>query len=138
MTRIRVLARSPVLLIMKAYIGNAFSLNMVSGDAMLQVSEVSPAQVPPDAESCIGHESTAKVVSSLFDREVPMRRVPVSLKPGDRIYVVTLFQKDGKTPFRCEEGQVLGEVELRELVLAIRCVIVLVTGDLTALGNQIA
>lgn len=104
---------------MKAYIGNAFSLNMVSGDTVFKATESSPDCVPMDVISCIGHESTAKVVSQLLGREIPMSRKAVSLEPGDDIYVVTLFELSGK-PYRAPEGSVLGQEELSGLRLAIR------------------
>jgi hypothetical protein len=104
---------------MKAYLLNAFSLNMVSGDAMLKVTDVSPADVPETAISAIGHSETAQVVSEMLGRKVEANRVPVALETGDAAYVVTLFTKDGR-PFRPPEGVVMTADELRELKLAIR------------------
>ena len=101
------------------YVGNAFSLNMLSGDSVIKVSESSPDCVPVDAVSCIGHESTAKVVSQLLGREVPMNRVAVSLEAGDNIYVVTLSTSDGK-PYRAPEGVILGQDDLAGLCLQIK------------------
>jgi hypothetical protein len=107
----------------KTYIGNAFSLNMVSGDTMFKVKDVSPDSVPADAVSCIGHESTAKVVSQLLDREIPMSRNAVSLEQGDCIYVVTLYTQDGK-PYRAPEGVILGADGLAQLRVLIKRVTV--------------
>ena len=108
---------------MKTFIGNAFSLNMLSGDSMLSVSDSSPDGVPADAVSCIGHESTAKVVSQLLGREITMQRTAVSLEGGDRIYVVTLLTSDGK-PYRAPEGVILGQDDLAALRLQIKRVVV--------------
>ena len=109
---------------MRNYLSSAFSLNMVSGDTVLRVSESSPDRVPEGAISCIGHESTAKVVSKMLDREVIAQRVAVSLEVGDAIYVVTLFNIDG-SPYRAQEGVILGQDELQGLRLAIRRVVVI-------------
>jgi len=75
---------------MVSYLGNAFSLQMVthlSGDVIITRSEISPEQVAEDATSCIGHPDTANVVSSILGRKVETARISVSLNPGDILYV---------------------------------------------------
>ncbi len=109
----------PTLYRMKTFIGNAFSINMLSGDSELIVTSSSPDRVPEDAVSCIGHESTAQVVSQLLGRTVPMNRVAVSLDKGDEIFVVALFTADGK-PYRAPEGVILGQDDLSGLRLEIK------------------
>ena len=109
---------------MKTFLSNAFSLNMLSGDGMLNVTESSPDGVPKDAISCIGHESTAVVAGALLGQDVAVNRVAVSLARGDVIYVITLFDSLGK-PYRAPEGVTLGQDELLALRLVIRRVEVL-------------
>jgi hypothetical protein len=103
-------------------ITNAFSLNMV-GNAMLLVQDCPADQVPADAVSYVGHESTATVLSLMLKREVKMNRVAISLDIGDCAYVATLFTKDGK-PYRPPEGVVLGESDLAEVVIRFKRVLV--------------
>jgi len=115
---------------MKAYIGNAFSINMLAGDSTLMVSDSSPDRIPVDAISCIGHQSTATVVSELLGRDVPMRRIAVSLDKGDELYAITLFTSDGK-PYRAPEGVVLGADDLAALRLRIKRVRVVDDTDMS-------
>ena len=71
----------------KVYIGNAFSLQMVADNAIIAKVEVSPEQVPVNAESIIGHKDTAAVVSTILGREVPCNRASVMLDDEDTLYV---------------------------------------------------
>ena len=71
----------------KVYLGNAFSLQMVADNAIICKVEVSPEQVPVNAESIIGHKDTAAVVSTIFGREVPCNRESVMLTDNDVLYV---------------------------------------------------
>lgn len=109
---------------MRSFIGNAFSPNMVGDGTVLRIDEASASDVPQDAESCVGHESTAAVLSDLLGRPVPARRVAVSLETGDRLFLVAIFDRNGK-PFRPAEGQVLTADELGALELRLRVVSVL-------------
>ena len=67
------------------YIGNAFSLGMVPRELLGQV-RLSPCEAPDVSGlvSCVGHADTAAVLG------VEMRRVSVTLKPGDVLYVAQL------------------------------------------------
>lgn len=105
---------------MKVFLTNAFSLNMVAGDAMLKVSEVSPCDLP-EFISAIGHESTAEIVELMINRPVEANRIAISLEKGDKAYVVTLFTNEGQ-PYRCPEGHLLSASELQSLQIVIRCV----------------
>ena len=96
------------------YIGNAFSPNMV-GEAVVEITPCHSTDVPDDAASVVGHESTAAVLSELLRRPVPVNRVAVSLDPGDRLYLVALTS--GGKPYRPPEGAVLDEVALSALRL---------------------
>ena len=71
----------------KVYLGNAFSLQMVADNAIICKVEVSPKQVPVNAESIIGHKDTAAVVSTILGREVPCNRESVMLTDNDVLYV---------------------------------------------------
>lgn len=71
----------------KMYLGNAFSLQMVADNAIICKVEVSPEQVPVNAESIIGHKDTAAVVSTILGREVPCNRESVMLTDNDVLYV---------------------------------------------------
>ena len=71
----------------KVYLGNAFSLQMVADNAIICKVEVSPEQVPVNAESIIGHKDTAAVVSTILGREVPCNRESVMLSDEDVLYV---------------------------------------------------
>lgn len=73
------------------YIGNAFSLQMVSFPAAIEAEEVSPVEIPLDCVSCIGHADTANVVSAIIGRTVPANRVNVRLESGDELYVAQLM-----------------------------------------------
>ena len=71
----------------KVFIGNAFSLQMVADNAIICKVEVSPEQVPVNAESIIGHKDTAAVVSTILGRNVPCNRASVMLDDEDTLYV---------------------------------------------------
>ena len=74
----------------KVYLGNAFSLQMVADNAIICKVEVSPEQVPVNAESIIGHKDTAAVVSTILGREVPCNRASVMLSDEDELYVAQI------------------------------------------------
>ena len=71
----------------KVYLGNAFSLQMVADNAIIAKVEVSPEEIPAEAESIIGHADTATVVSSILGWEVPCNRESVILSDEDVLYV---------------------------------------------------
>lgn len=76
---------------MKKYLGNAFSLQMLTDDHMIiNVSPVDPTAIPEDAVSVIGHADTAAVVSNILGRKVEMNRASIKLAPGDELYVAQL------------------------------------------------
>ena len=65
---------------------NAFSLNMISGDANVAVREVSRAVAASLAANCpsaVGHADTAAVFSNVLGVPVPCNRATVALKDGD-------------------------------------------------------
>ena len=68
------------------FILNAFSLNMIVGDADVSVREVSRAMAASLAANCtsaVGHADTAAVFSSVLGVTVPCNRATVALKDGD-------------------------------------------------------
>jgi len=69
------------------YIGNAFSLQMVSRDHLHRV-RITPCAAPVkdgiEWTSCVGHADTAEILG------VPMNRISVTLMPGDVLFVAQL------------------------------------------------
>ena len=65
---------------------NAFSLNMLVGNADVVVREVSQKVAAILADACVsavGHADTAAVFSSVLGVTVPCNRATVALKEGD-------------------------------------------------------
>lgn len=65
---------------------NAFSLNMLVGNADIVVREISQAVaagLAADCVSAVGHADTAAVFSSVLGVEIPCNRATVVLKDGD-------------------------------------------------------
>ena len=65
---------------------NAFSLNMIVGNADISVREVSQKVAAILADACasaVGHADTAAVFSSVLGVPVPCNRATVALKEGD-------------------------------------------------------
>lgn len=68
------------------YLLNAFSLNMIVGNADIVVREVSQytaASLAADCTSAVGHADTAAVFASVLGVPVACNRVTVTLKAGD-------------------------------------------------------
>ena len=68
------------------FILNAFSLNMLVGNADVAVREVAvsvAASLAPACVSAVGHADTAAVFSSVLGVEIPCNRATVALKEGD-------------------------------------------------------
>lgn len=84
-------------------VGNAFSLNMISGGGNFSVQELDLGDVKSlldtrTPKSCIGHADTAAVVSGLVGKTLPAERSTVKLTKGDDLLVA---QYSGP---RLEEG----------------------------------
>ena len=102
----------------KLYILNAFSLSMVD-NALVDISRISPVTATgllKNADkmgftvvSAVGHESTAKLLSRILGIEVPMNRIQIKMEDGDWAIVLQLL-------IRLEEGRVLNEQELKQLL----------------------
>lgn len=85
---------------MSKYLANAFSGQMINGDALIRKVRVTPEEVSAaEWESCIGHPDTATVVSNILGREVACQRVSISLKKGDILYVAQVM--GGRLPEGC-------------------------------------
>jgi len=105
----------------RLYLLNAFSLSMIpyQGWVHLYIKQVDAEEarrifedaVLKDKEiiSAIGHESSAKIMSELLGREVPARRIQVTLEDGDEALVLQLM-------IRPPEGKVLSYEELQQLL----------------------
>ena len=68
------------------FILNAFSLNMLVGNADISVRGVSQkvaACLAPACVSAVGHADTAAVFSNVLGVEIPCNRATVALKEGD-------------------------------------------------------
>jgi len=72
----------------KTFLLNAFSLQMLEGDATVQFTEVD--SLPENLISAIGHQDTANVLGVL------MNRVNVTLRKGDVAFVAQL--QGGRLP----------------------------------------
>ena len=97
---------------MTVYIANAFSLSMITPPSTLSVIEASEDNVKrviaSGFTSVIGHEATAKIVSSRLGISVQVNRVSIQLRPGDLLVVFQLLK-------RLEEGKVLTEDEMKQV-----------------------
>ena len=99
----------------KTFLGNAFSLGMLPVNATeikLRVKIITLEDVKKltenGFESCIGHESTASILTELLGKEVRMNRIPITLEKGD---IIIVFQIIG----RLEEGKILTRNEIEKL-----------------------
>ena len=97
---------------MTVYISNAFSLSMITPPTTLTVVEASAEDVKNILNqgfvSAIGHEATAKIITTQLGVNVPVNRVSISLKRGDTLLVYQLLK-------RLEEGKVLSEQEMMQV-----------------------
>ena len=97
---------------MGKYILNGFSPNMLTHMDICTVvfyratwDDVARS-VKSGAISAIGHDSTAKIISTVIGHDVPANRVNVSLDKGDTGFIITL-------PFRPVEGKVYTADEIK-------------------------
>ena len=97
---------------MRTVIGNAFSINMLKGDAVLRFTEINLETVifliQPDNDpiySIIGHQGTADLLTAKLGREIKFNRENYKKEKEDRIIVCLPTS-------RLEEGKVLSREEL--------------------------
>jgi len=111
---------------MTVYIANAFSLSMVTPPTTLPVVEANEDEVrrvvASGFVSAIGHEATAKIVSSRLGVSVQVNRVSIQLKPSD---VLVVFQLLTRLP----EGKILSEDEMKQVQAKWYVVTVLQRGE---------
>ncbi|MCB2160710.1 DUF1874 domain-containing protein [bacterium] len=71
------------------YLSNAISLNMfeIKEGIRLIIKPCTPANVPEDIISKIGHENTAQDASRILGRTIPFNREPVQLAKEDTLYI---------------------------------------------------
>ena len=74
----------------------------------LTVEEAKEMLASQQFVSAVGHEGTAKVLSSLLNVDIPVNRVSIFMSPGDQALHFFLRQ-------RLPEGRVLTEEELKQL-----------------------
>jgi hypothetical protein len=72
----------------KTYLANAFSLQMIKAPCTVKITETE--SFPPEAQSCVGHPDTAKILG------VECNRINVALEEGDVLYVAQL--QGGRLP----------------------------------------
>ncbi|MGC8597804.1 MAG: STIV orfB116 family protein [Thermocladium sp.] len=86
---------------MVTYLGNAFSLQMLDGDAVLRVRRISDEEASNllrnGFTSVMGHENTARLASKLLGVIVPVNRISLKLKRGDILIVFQLITNRAPT-----------------------------------------
>ncbi|MEM5778700.1 MAG: DUF1874 domain-containing protein [Candidatus Aenigmatarchaeota archaeon] len=97
------------------YILNSFSTNMLKDEANVVFKKIDVEKAKDEIlkaqmanlniVSGIGHESTAKMISTLLDMDVQFNRINVSVEKGDKGIIFTIG-------FRPEEGKVYSLEEL--------------------------
>jgi len=100
---------------MRVVLGNAFSLGMLRGDATLRIEKISLEEVKKlikensnNILSIIGHESTAKMLSTLLGSEVKVNRISYVMQNDDVLIIFQLL-------VRLREGEILNETQLKAL-----------------------
>jgi hypothetical protein len=76
----------------KVVVGNAFSLNMLEGEATLEFRPTTAEFVAPFLReqgviSVVGHADTARLFSRLLGVEIPVNRATFTLQPGQPMLV---------------------------------------------------
>ena len=106
---------------MRVIFSNSFSLNMLEDEKetkivvkKLSLNEVK--QIMKDYEgcewlSCIGHTSTAMILSELLQKQIDANRIAIKLRPNDLLVVFQIL-------VRIEEGKVLSREELEKVPYA--------------------
>ena len=110
------------------FVLNAFSLNMLVGNADVVVREVTQkvaARLAPVCVSAVGHSDTAAVFSSVLGVEIPCNRATVALKEGD---VALVGQYSG--PRLAEGATTLPEgATIKWFIVGVRCPLVEAEND---------
>ena len=104
----------------KIIFGNAFSLQMLpmdmfsmDKDVQVKIREITEQEAKQLFDkhdvNAISHESTAQVLSELFNRDIKENRINITLTPADTLVVFQVFR-------RPSEGKVFSKAELDEIV----------------------
>jgi len=97
------------------YILNSSTLPLKSGkEYLIKAKEISVEEAKKILQSepfisAIGHESTAKALSNIFNVEIKYNRIQIFLDDGDKLITIILKK-------RLEEGQILKTVEELEQI----------------------
>jgi hypothetical protein len=107
---------------MTLYLANAFSLGMLQEkETTLKVREISTYEATKHLllgfKSVVGHEATAKILSTLLNNKVDLNRESIKLHKGDEVIVFQLLT-------RLPEGKILSEEEVWGLEFKLYLVVV--------------
>ena len=94
----------PIAVLNTSIITNPGSYHLLSID-LEDVKELIKGQ---EVISAIGHQSTADILTVLFEREIPMNRIQFAQQIGQSAVV---FKLRGRAP----EGMILSEDEIKEI-----------------------
>jgi len=98
---------------MVTYLGNAFSLQMLEGDAVLGVRRISVEEARQMLGNgftpVMGHENTARAASRVLGVEAKLNRVSLKLRHGDVLIVFQLITNRAPT-------RELSDEEVNELI----------------------
>ena len=101
----------------KAYLTNSFSVNMLPDEKTwvlfmpLDKDTFVSRLREKEFESYIGHEGTARLLTTLLEKEVKVNRGNLKLQDGDEVYIAVVSE-------RLPEGKVLDENEVKALLNA--------------------
>jgi hypothetical protein len=97
---------------MTVYLSNAFSLSMINAPITIKVLEAGIDNVKDIISdgfvSAVGHDATAKIISTQLGVQVPTNRISIQLNTGDVLVVFQLL-------VRLPEGKILSEDEMKQV-----------------------
>lgn len=95
------------------YLANTFSLSMLGDSGKISFRKINENEVKEILKeefiSCIGHQSTAILLSNILNQEIPMNRIQIKLNTGDKLIVFQVL-------VRLEEGKILTLEEMKDLL----------------------
>ena len=100
------------------YVSNSLSINMLQDHSALEIKAISVEEAKKILQweldhkrnfvSCVGHEPTARVMSSLLGISIPCNRVAIKLETWDTLLVFQILT-------RLPEGAVLDEEAVKAI-----------------------
>ena len=96
---------------MTIYLINAPILTSFGKYAYSEIDAVEAKRIISEADdvvSAVGHKSTAELMTAILDMDIPMNRIRIEMKPGDKAVVFWLLERQ-------PEGVVLSLDELKAL-----------------------